>query len=266
MTIQQALANGTQFLQSGWNAERLLMLTLECDRAHLYANPQQILTAQQHQRFEELVAKRAKHYPLAYLEGTQEFFGREFIVNESVLIPRPETEQIIFAVRDLKLPERPVILDLGAGSGILAITLALEISTARVIALEKSFDATRIIQANLRALGVSAVNPLKADFHHCPIQTARVDLIVSNPPYVETNTQLPAETLFEPRLALITENLEETYQSLISEAKRMLKPGGYFVFEIGFGQSDRIRNLCKQSLVSVRKDQQGIDRGFVLKF
>src|ERR1043166_8109376 len=108
MTIQQALANGTQILksirESGWNAERLLMLALDCNRAHLYANLPRELTPQELQRYQELLAKRAKYYPLAYLEGTKEFRGREFSVNESVLNPRPETEQIIYAVRELPLP------------------------------------------------------------------------------------------------------------------------------------------------------------------
>jgi release factor glutamine methyltransferase len=117
-----------------------------------------------------------------------------------------------------------------------------------------------VIRRNWSADFQSAI---RADFFDCPIQSSSVDLIVSNPPYVEANTQLPPETLFEPQLALITENLEETYASLTSEAMRMLKSGGYFVFEIGFGQAERIRNVCGP--ISVRKDAQGIERVFVMR-
>jgi release factor glutamine methyltransferase len=153
-----------------------------------------------------------------------------------------------------------VILDLGAGSGILAITLAAEIRGSRVIAIEQSAEAISVIRQNWSADFQSA---LRADFFHCPIKSASVDLIVSNPPYVEKNTELPQETLFEPQLALITQNLEQTYSELLKEAFRMLKPHGYFVFEIGYDQADRIKKLCQPVLI--RKDLQGIDRVFVVQ-
>src|SRR3989304_1435733 len=154
MTIHQAILYGEDLLsesgveQPRWNAERLLILALKQPRSKIYAELNRELNSSEFQAFQELLKKRAEHYPLAYIEGTQDFFGRSFFVNEDVLIPRPETEEIVQVVLSVPLPEKPSILDLGSGSGNIAVTLALEIPGSSVVALEISKPALEVLRKN----------------------------------------------------------------------------------------------------------------------
>ncbi|PWT93933.1 MAG: peptide chain release factor N(5)-glutamine methyltransferase [Acidobacteria bacterium] len=273
MTIHQAILHGEALLreygveQPRWNAERLLLLALKQDRAQIYLQLHRQMSAEELQNYLALVQKRMEHYPLAYLEGTQDFFGREFYVDENVLIPRPETEEIVHAVLELKLPAKPRILDLGSGSGNLASTLALQIPASYVVALEFSLSAIGVLKRNLQP-GAEIV---RGNLFTPPFLQNSFDVIVSNPPYVEESSfrELPAETRWEPRLALVTPDLEETYRSLLIHSANLLKNRGYLVFEIGFGQAERIQNLCALqrplSLLQIRKDQREIPRTFVLR-
>jgi release factor glutamine methyltransferase len=207
------------------------------------------------------------HYPLAYLEGTQEFFGRNFAVNETVLIPRPETEEIVRAVLNLPLSTQPVILDIGAGSGAIAVTLSREINAAKVIALEKSALAIPVLKKNSK----QDINIVRGDLYDLPFQDSVFDVVVSNPPYVELSEydQLPRETRWEPREALLTTNLAETYGILLKSSVRILKKEGFLIFEIGYGQSERLQTLVHKhpyfSLKQIRYDHQKIPRTFVLQ-
>lgn len=273
MNLHQALLYAEDLLskngieQPRWDAERLLIHALKQDRAHLYANLSRELTPEEFQSFDDYIRKRAEHYPLAYMEGVQEFFGRTFSVDENVLIPRPETEEIIHAVLALPLPARPRILDLGAGSGNVTVTLSLEIPDAHAFALEFSPGAIEVLQRN----SDGKVKIVRGNFDFPPFHSDAFHVITTNPPYVEASTwdSLPRETQWEPRAALITMDLEKTYAALIDVSTRLLKPNGYLVFEIGFGQSDRIRAVCERQsalrLLQIRKDQLGIPRTFVLQ-
>lgn len=271
MIIRKALAFGAAMLHdygirdSHWNAERLLQLSSGFDRAHLFSELSAELTPEQEQLYRSLLSRRAVHYPLAYLEGIQEFFGREFAVNETVLIPRPETEEIVRAVLNLSLSSQPVILDIGAGSGAIAVTLSHEIIGARTIAVEKSILALPTLKQNAKG----KTDIVRGDFYHLPFQDAVFDVVVSNPPYVELSEyeQLPRETRWEPREALLTSDLTETYETLLKSSSRILKSGGFLIFEIGYGQSERIRSLIHSqfSLKEIRADYQGIPRTFVLQ-
>jgi release factor glutamine methyltransferase len=273
MTVNEAVRHGEEMLRrSGiadarWNVERLLLIAMRVTRAQLYSNLRKELAEAEQTDFEALLARRGAHEPLAYIEGTQEFYGREFYVNRHVLIPRPETEEVIRAALDLQLPSRPVILDLGAGSGNLAITLALEISGSRVWALEKSRLAIEVILKNAKR----RVHTVCGDLHQPPFQTRCFDLIVSNPPYVEAHEYpgLPAETRHEPRSALVPHSAPDVYRSLLKNATNLLKSGGYLIFEIGAGQEDLIEKLILEqggmSKVGSRRDFQKILRTFILQ-
>lgn len=272
MNIHEAILYGESLLQKNgidqprWNAERLLLFALKQDRARIYADLSRELTPEEFQSFDYYVRKRAEHYPLAYIEGTQEFFGRTFWINENVLIPRPETEEIIRAALDLSLPSKPKILDLGAGSGNIAVTLSMEMPNSVVFAMELSSVAIKVLRRNSEP----KVNLLRGDFDRPPLQSDTFDVITANPPYVEASSweSLPTETRWEPRGALITMDLEKTYAQLTEVSSRLLKRKGHLIFEIGFGQVDRIRGVCEgQSelkLLQIRQDQQGIPRTFVL--
>ncbi|MCI0615136.1 peptide chain release factor N(5)-glutamine methyltransferase, partial [bacterium] len=214
MNIRKVLTSGAAMLHDygirdpHWNAERLLQLSLGLDRAHLFSELSAEITPEQEQLYRSLLSRRAVHYPLAYLEGVQEFYGREFAVNETVLIPRPETEEIVRAVLSLSLSPRPLILDVGAGSGAIAVTLSQEISGARVIAVEISIFAMTVLKQNAQ----DRVELVRSDFYHVPFQDSIFDVVVSNPPYVELSEyeQLPRETRWEPREALLTSDLKGT--------------------------------------------------------
>lgn len=270
MTIHQAILYGERSLreagvdQPRWNAEQLLLLALQQPRSKVYTELSRPLTDSETEAYHRFLTRRSEHYPLAYLEGKQEFFGRDFVVNETVLIPRPETEEVIHAVLGLDLPSFPRILDLGAGSGNIAVTLAIQLPHATVFALERSPAAFDTLRAN----SGERIILIRGDFYHSPFADQKFDAITSNPPYVESMQELPAETRWEPALALMAGDLEEVYSALLKQALRLLKPMGYLVFEIGFGQESRIAALCETfafTLVEVRNDHRSIPRTFVLR-
>jgi release factor glutamine methyltransferase len=186
MNIRNALAVGASMLHDyeiqapQWNAERLLQLTLGFDRAQLFAELPMELNPEQEHLYRSLLSRRAVHYPLAYLEGFQEFFGRNFAVNETVLIPRPETEELVRAVLNLSLSPQPVILDIGAGSGAIAITLSHEISRATIIGLEKSILAIPVLKQNSGQM----IDIVRGDLYDLSFLDSVFDIVVSNPPYV----------------------------------------------------------------------------------
>jgi release factor glutamine methyltransferase len=254
--------------QPRWNAERLLLLTLKQDRANIYSDLSRPLRPEDEQSYRRYLSKRAEHYPLAYLEGSQEFYGRNFRVNEHVLIPRPETQEIIRAILNLPLPEKPRLLDLGAGSGNIAATLALQLIGAEVFALELSDRALEVLTWNAVPNGVKVVC---GNFVAPPFVQKSFDVVASNPPYVEETdwNNLPAETRWEPRIALLTDDLEQTYANLLKSSWNLLKAKGFFVFEIGFGQSERLRKLVSDledwTIIEIRKDERGSPRTFVLR-
>jgi release factor glutamine methyltransferase len=271
MTCHLAILHGEETLRRQgiddprWNAERLLLLALKIDRTVLYGDLHRELTEQERALYQELLLKRGEHYPLAYLEGTQEFYGRPFHVDPGVLIPRPETEEIIRAVLSLPLPPDPKIVDLGAGSGCIPATLALEIPNASVFAVERSIEAFHCLRLNIGAAHVVRGNLLAA-----PFLSGVFDVVTANPPYVEETefNELPAETRWEPHEALLAESVDLIYKLLMQEAASLLKAGGYLVFEIGYGQKERIEATIMPSfqLLEIRNDYRGIPRCFVLRF
>jgi len=273
MILHRALLFGENLLRENrvseprWNAERILLLSVNQERGKIYSDLNRELTPLELQTFETLLHKRAEHFPLAYLEGTQEFYGRRFFVDPGVLIPRPETEEIVRGVLELDLPESPRILDLGSGSGCIAVTLAIELQPASVFAIDISAEALRVLRQNV----AGRVKVVRADLFAIPFVSDFFDLVVANPPYVDASSfrALPAETKWEPYIALATSSLEETYRGLIRQSMRVLKSGGFLVFEIGYGQAHLIREITADErevrLVQVRDDRQSIPRTFVVQ-
>jgi release factor glutamine methyltransferase len=241
----------------GWDAVRFLTHADETEPAGF------------HPRYADVVGRRAAREPLAYVTGRQEFFGRSFEVSAAVLIPRPETEAIVEAVLEIDpgLRDPIEVADVGTGSGCLAVTLALERPTARLLATDVSSAALAVARRNAERHGVAdRVGFLRADLLD-GVQTA-FDVIVANPPYVperdraslqpEVRDHEPAGALFaaDEGLAVIARLLEQ--------AVPRLKPGGRLVFEFGYGQSDRVRAAIGRtlglSLLEIRRDLQGISR------
>jgi release factor glutamine methyltransferase len=245
------------------DAELLLLHTTRLTKADLLTHPERELTERQVNHYQAAIARRALHEPVQYITGTQEFYGRLFIVNPLVLIPRPETEHLVETA--LALTQQPShVLDVGTGSGILAITLALELPNATVTAADISAPALAVAQQNARSMGADRVRFLASDLF-AKLDGARFDCIVSNPPYVATSEVLEAQVRdYEPASALYAgQDGLAIYRRLIPEALGHLEPAGSLLLEIGHGQRDAIATLLRTSAFSDIRfvdDLQGIPR------
>lgn len=247
------------------NAETLLMFVLNCNRAYLYAHPERELSEDEQQRYDEAVTERSRGVPAQYITEHQEFWGLDFIVSPAVLIPRPETEHLVETALELaRTIERPRIIDVGTGSGCVALALANEIPRAEVHAVDLSPDALEVARANAARLQLDHVRFHIADLlAGFPEEFA--DIVVSNPPYVgETEAdQVQAQVRrFEPHMAVFGGNVgTEIIDRIIQQAKRVLKPNGWLLMEIGYTQSARVEELLSGwQDVHFVSDLQGIPR------
>ena len=248
------------------------MFTLDCDRAYLFAHPERELNAEEQGRYEEALAERARGVPAQYITGHQEFWGMDFIVSPAVLIPRPETEHLIETLLRLELAgegSRPTrasrIVDVGAGSGCIALALAKELPGAEIHATDISRAALEIARANAARLQLDS----RVRFHETNLlqglEPGSFDFVVSNPPYVgeseEDQVQLEVRK-FEPRLAVFAgPSGLEVISRLMPQAREMLRPGGWLVMEISGAIADGVKRLMAEwNDVQVTEDLQGIPR------
>lgn len=247
------------------NAELLLMFVLNRNRAYLYAYPERELSEDEQQRYQEAIAERCRGVPAQYITGHQEFWGLDFIVSPAVLIPRPETEHLVESALEVaKTIERPLIIDVGTGSGCVALALANELPHAEVHGVDLSPDALEVARANAARLQLERVR-----FHITDLLTGFptdfADIIVSNPPYVgETEAdQVQAQVRkFEPHMAVFGGNVgTEIIDRLIQQSRSVVKPKGWLLMEIGFTQSARVEQLLSGwNDVHFVPDLQGIPR------
>ena len=268
MTLGAALRQGTELLERAWitaprlTAEVLLAHAIHRDRSYLYAHPEQVLREVEWIHYGRYLHERLKHKPTQYITREQEFYGRVFRVSPDVLIPRPETEHLI----EVALPiarESQRIVDVGTGSGAIAITLSLE-SGKPVCAIDLSPQALAVAGDNAIALQSDVMLVCGDGLSVCAGRS--VDLIVSNPPYVAENdraTLQPEVRDWEPALALFAgPGGLDFYGRLIPEAARVLRPGGSLVVELGAGQSAAVGALfdAHWERPSITQDLAGIDR------
>jgi release factor glutamine methyltransferase len=257
-------------------AELLLAHALGCKRIELYARYNQTAAAEQRAAFREMVIAAAGHKPIAYLIGHREFYSLDFIVTPDVLIPRPETELLV----ELALTwckehpaDRFTLLDIGTGSGCIAVTIAKRQSGLAAVATDISAAALVVAAQNAERHGVKdRVRFVEADLLNLPpdaVPPGGFDIIVSNPPYIAERDR---ETLpqnvgqYEPAQALFSgEDGLDTYRRLGPEVARYLRPGGTLLLEVGFDQAEAVQALfakASPNLQSVArfKDLNGIDR------
>lgn len=264
-------------LNGGWDAELLLRHVTGWDRARLLgaAHDDDLLSDEARARFEALVVERARRRPLQHLTGTQAFWRHEFRVTPDVLIPRPDTEVLVEAALDVLRPlEAPLVVDVGTGSGCVALSLAHERPDARVHAVDISPAALEVARDNARALGLSERVAFHAGDLLAPMAhlAGTLDAVVSNPPYVdpaERDWLAPEVFEHEPHQALFGEGGPYgTYARLIPQAAAALAPGGFLLLEIGHGMAPRVAEACRAAgftVLQVRCDLQGIERTVVAR-
>ena len=298
MQLKQALTSAVDRLETAdvgsprLNAEVLLMFVLGVHRAYLYAHPERELTAEEASRYDEALAQRSTGMPSQYITGHQEFWGLDFVVTPAVLIPRPETEHLVETVLELARDvPRAKIVDVGTGSGCVALALAHELKNAEVFAVDLSADALEIARVNaarlqldsrVRFMQAMCLPSFPTEANRChpdrglqpewrtPIgsQIFRdLDFVVSNPPYVgfeEADKVQKSVRDFEPKVAVFAgERGLDVIGPLIEQAHQALKPGGWLAMEIGHSMRDAVVNLLNPTMwdsVTVVPDLQGIPR------
>lgn len=252
------------------------MFTLSCDRAHLFAHPERELSHEEESRYESALSQRASGVPAQYITGHQEFWGMDLIVSPAALIPRPETEHVVETVLELLKSDETTgnsikarrtdlrIVDVGTGSGCIALALANELPEAEIHAIDISSAAVEIARANAARLQMER----RIDFHQGDLLqglSGEFDFVVSNPPYVgeseEDQVQLEVRK-FEPRNAVFAgPSGTEVIERLVPQARAALRPGGWLVLEISGTIVERVRALMTGwDDVEVIPDLQSIPR------
>lgn len=272
-SVQELLVLSTQYLeQQGCasprlDAELLLGHVLDLDRVHVYLNLARPLEIEEVDAYRRLIGLRGRRVPVAYLTGTKEFYAKEFKVTKDVLIPRPETEILVDQAVELAQQfSTPKVLDLGTGSGVIAITIAALCPAAQVLAVDISEDALKVAHENADHLGVAdQLSFLHSDlFSQVPKE--KYDVICSNPPYIPKAdlARLEQEVLQEPQLALDGgDDGLDFYCQIIAIAPGYLAQGGYLIVEIGYDQAAAVLRLAQEHGFTggqVIKDYAGHDR------
>ena len=278
-TIAETLKQATATLRANaiandvLDAQTLLAHALGCDRTHLIVNYNQPLTDEQQTNYQSLIARRASGEPLQYIVGQQEFFGLPFRVTPAVLIPRPETELLVEETIRLAqtLTHAPIIVDVGTGSGCIAVSLARELEDARVYATDISAEALAVAQQNAATNGVTE----RIQFIHCDLLAGlpdglQADFIVSNPPYIAAHEMAALQREvreWEPHTAL-TDDADglSFYRRLLAEAPQHLKAEGYLLCELGYLQAEAVTAMMKDGWSNpyLLNDLQGIPRVLVV--
>ena len=275
INIRAILQNHSKQLEAALNltpssarieVQCLLQAVLQVNRAHLLAHPEQMPSDEQTSRLSALYERRLNGEPIAHLLGEREFYGLNFKVTRATLIPRPETELLVELALQ-RIPQQGTcrVLDLGTGSGAIALSIAHARPSAEVVAVDASMAALEVAQFNMQRLNLGNVRLLHSDWFSS-LQGERFDMIVSNPPYVAAgDTHLAqGDVRFEPRTALISgaDGLDDI-RRICAQTKAHLKSEGWLMFEHGYDQAMQARALLQQAgfeeIFSAR-DLSGIER------
>ena len=281
MQLKDVLAQGIGLLERAsidsprMTAEVLLMHAVQCERAHLHAHPERELTSNELVNFGKYLNERTKGRPTQYITGHQEFWGMDFLVNPSVLIPRPETEMVVETAIAIArgcsvVCGTPRIADVGTGSGCIAVALAHELPEARIFALDRSREALDVARQNAARHGVDTrIAFLESDLLLCSPADALppVEMVVSNPPYLAEKDRFAIQREvreFEPSYAIFAGRAgDEIYLRLIPQAADRMRSGGYLVLELGFDSEKAVRDLLGPpdwDAVYTKSDLAGINR------
>lgn len=229
------------------DAEALLVHVLGVERGWLFAHATDALAPEAEARFDALLAARAAGQPVAYLTGTRGFWRFDLAVSPATLIPRPETERLVELALERLPDDRTLrVLDLGTGTGAIALALAHERPLATVVAVERSVPAAEVARRNARALGLERRVEVREGDWFGPVAGERFDLIAGNPPYIEDDDPhlVQGDLRFEPRTALASgvDGLDDL-RVIAREARAHLRPGGWLLLEHGWRQGEAVRTL-----------------------
>ena len=249
MRLDAAIADATERLapvseSPRLDAEILLCRTIDMPRSYLFAHPEDELDEFTLERFEDVLAKREAGAPMAYIMGVKEFWSHEFAVSPATLVPRPETELLVnLALCEIPRDEAWRILDLGTGSGAIAVSIACERPLSEVTAVDVSEAALAVARENANALAPGNVDCLQGSWTE-PVRDRVFDLIVSNPPYVRADDEALARLQHEPQAALVAgaDGLD-AIRVLAADCADIMRPGGVLLIEHGFDQADDVAAL-----------------------
>jgi release factor glutamine methyltransferase len=269
VSIKQSLQQATRLLNTATarlDAEVLLGYVLQQPRSHLHAWPEKLLPVDCHQHFDELLQRRLRGEPVAYLTGEREFWSLPLAVTAHTLIPRPETETLVAQALERIPADRPqLIADLGTGSGAIALAIARERPQCRIIATDIDAAAIEVARSNARRLDIHAIEFRIGDWCK-PLAGLHIDMIVSNPPYIaETDPHLDrGEVRFEPRSALASgpQGMNDLTR-ITACAVTHLAGGGWLLMEHGYNQGRSVRQLLEHAgftIVINHTDEAGLDR------
>jgi len=276
LTVLEALNKSSEYLDKKGiesprtNAELMLAHILKCKRLQLYLSFDKPLKENERNMYKEFLLRRAKHEPVQYITGNVEFYGLEFIINKSVLIPRPETELLVETILKNVTPVEGLnILDIGTGSGNIVVSLAKNLPNSKFTAIDKSSDALDTAKKNSELNKVNnQINFLEFDIltEH-ELTDESFDLIVSNPPYVSNDdfkNLAPELNKFEPEIALTDfSDGYYFYKCITEKASQLLKSNGKIFFELGAGQSKKVNEILQSNnfcSIEIVKDYQNHDR------
>jgi release factor glutamine methyltransferase len=252
ITVQACLQRQSELPDSDsprLDLELLLAHVLERDRTYLYTWPEKTLNEAQLAAFEGLLSQRQQGHPVAHLLGQREFWGLPLVVDDSTLIPRPDTETLVAAALALSLAEDAHVLDLGTGTGAIALALASEQPRWQITAADASPAAVALAERNRQALGFNNVQVQQSHWF-AQLAASRVDLIVSNPPYIDAQDPhlTQGDVRFEPLSALVAaEHGLADIRHIIDAGRQYLRPGGWLLLEHGYTQAVEVCALLQQA-------------------
>lgn len=253
LTLEQAVAAGADLLASSsesakLDAQVLLLHILQKPRSYLFTWPEHELSDDQQLQFNVFIQRRLKGEPVAHITGLREFWSLSLEVNATTLIPRPDTETLVECALNMVMPDKAKVLDLGTGTGAIALALGSEMPNWKIVAVDRVTDAVALANKNQQRLGINNVEVKQSNWFSA-LQGEKFNLIVTNPPYIEQGDihLNQGDVRFEPLSALVADDAGMSdIKQIISHSRDYLLSSGYLLIEHGFEQAEAVRHLFKE--------------------
>ena len=269
-TVENAIAIGANLLASSsdsakLDAQVLLLNILQKPRSYLFTWPEKQLTDEQYQAFQHACERRLQGEPVSHITGCREFWSLQLEVNPTTLIPRPDTETLVELALECEVPKNAKVLDLGTGTGAIALALGSEMPTWDITAVDRIDDAVALAKRNQQRLAINNVTVEQSNWFSA-LKNKKFDLIVTNPPYIEHDDVhlYQGDVRFEPLSALVADDAGMAdIKQIITQSRDYLHASGYLLIEHGFEQSAAVRHIFNQMAfinVSTVKDLGNNDR------